>query len=134
MTRNVTVPAGAVDNCAPYDVAKAPSSALWALSRTGCRSTDGSIVHRSRRRFKDRLVYKETSNMRMIFVNLPVKDLDASKEFFSKLGFTYNDDLTDETAACMVVKENIFYSADAPGRGVNSDFLDTANLVQSGMK
>jgi predicted lactoylglutathione lyase len=47
--------------------------------------------------------------MRMIFVNLPVKDLDASKDFFSKLGFTYNDDFTDETAACMVVEQNIFY-------------------------
>jgi uncharacterized protein len=47
--------------------------------------------------------------MRMIFVNLPVKDLNASKEFFSKLGFSYNNDFTDDSAACMVVEENIFY-------------------------
>lgn len=46
--------------------------------------------------------------MRMIFVNLPVKDLERSKGFFSALGFTCNPDFTDETAACMVVEENIF--------------------------
>lgn len=29
--------------------------------------------------------------MRMIFVNLPVKDLKASRSFFSALGFTFNE-------------------------------------------
>lgn len=43
-----------------------------------------------------------------IFVNLPVKDLDKSIQFFSKLGFTFNQEFTDETATCMVVSENIF--------------------------
>lgn len=46
--------------------------------------------------------------MRMIFVNLPVKDLDASKTFFNKLGFEFNPQFTDENAACMVIEENIF--------------------------
>ena len=46
--------------------------------------------------------------MRMIFVNLPVKDLNASKEFFGELGFEFNPDLTDDDAACMVVDDNIF--------------------------
>jgi predicted lactoylglutathione lyase len=46
--------------------------------------------------------------MRMIFVNLPVKNLTASKECFAKLGFTYNDDFSDDNAACMIVEENIF--------------------------
>jgi uncharacterized protein len=46
--------------------------------------------------------------MRMIFVNLPVKDLDASKAFFAALGFTFNQEYTDATAACMVIEENIF--------------------------
>jgi predicted lactoylglutathione lyase len=44
----------------------------------------------------------------MIFVNLPVKDLDASMRFFGALGFTFNPNFTDETAACMVIEENIF--------------------------
>ncbi len=44
----------------------------------------------------------------MIFVNLPVKDLTASREFFDKLGFSFNPQFSDETAACMVISETIF--------------------------
>jgi len=43
-----------------------------------------------------------------IFVNLPVKDLNRSIAFFTKLGFSFNPQFTDETATCMVVSENIF--------------------------
>ena len=43
-----------------------------------------------------------------IFVNLPVKNLDKSIEFFNKLGFTFNPQFTDETAACMVISEDIY--------------------------
>lgn len=43
-----------------------------------------------------------------IFVNLPVKNLDRSIEFFSRLGFTFNPQFTDETATCMIVSEDIF--------------------------
>ena len=43
-----------------------------------------------------------------IFVNLPVKDLEKSMEFFGKLDFSFNPQFTDETAACMVVGEDIF--------------------------
>ena len=43
--------------------------------------------------------------MRKIFVNLPVKDLEASKRFFEALGFTFNPAFADETAACMVISE-----------------------------
>ena len=43
-----------------------------------------------------------------IFVNLPVKDLDKSIAFFTKLGFSFNPQFTDETATCMVVGKNIF--------------------------
>jgi uncharacterized protein len=43
-----------------------------------------------------------------IFVNLPVKDLKKSMEFFTKLDFTFNPQFTDETAACMVVSEDIY--------------------------
>ena len=45
---------------------------------------------------------------RKIFVNLPVKDLEKSKAFFAKLGFTFNPQFTDDTAACMVISEDIF--------------------------
>jgi predicted lactoylglutathione lyase len=43
-----------------------------------------------------------------IFVNLPVKDLTRSIAFFQALGFTFNPKFTDETAACMVVTDDIF--------------------------
>jgi uncharacterized protein len=46
--------------------------------------------------------------MRMIFVNLPIKDLAASRAFFSALGYSFNEDFSDETAACMVIADNIF--------------------------
>jgi len=44
----------------------------------------------------------------MIFLNLPVKDLAASKEFFSELGFEFNPEFSDDKVACMIVDENIF--------------------------
>src|SRR4051794_6861863 len=45
---------------------------------------------------------------RMLFVNIPVADLERSKAFFAKLGFSYNPMFTDETAACMLVGEHAF--------------------------
>ena len=41
-----------------------------------------------------------------VFVNLSVKDLDKSKEFFSKLGFAFNAQFTNKDAACMVISED----------------------------
>jgi predicted lactoylglutathione lyase len=41
----------------------------------------------------------------MIFVNLPVTDLDKSKAFYEAVGAANNPAFTDETAACMVVEE-----------------------------
>jgi len=43
---------------------------------------------------------------RKIFVNLPVEDLEAAKKFFGALGFSFNPQFTDETAACMVIGED----------------------------
>jgi predicted lactoylglutathione lyase len=40
---------------------------------------------------------------RMIFVNLPVRDLERSKAFFSKLGFEYNPQFTNDKGACMIL-------------------------------
>lgn len=46
--------------------------------------------------------------MKNIFVNLPVKDLEKTKDFFSKIGFEFNEQFTDENATCMVIGENIY--------------------------
>jgi predicted lactoylglutathione lyase len=45
---------------------------------------------------------------KMIFVNLPVADLDRSMAFYTALGFTNEPKFTDETAACMVISDTIF--------------------------
>jgi predicted lactoylglutathione lyase len=43
-----------------------------------------------------------------IFVNLPVKDLKRSVDFFTKLGYTFNPTFTDENATCMILGENLY--------------------------
>ncbi|MBZ2206993.1 VOC family protein [Massilia soli] len=47
---------------------------------------------------------------KQIFVNLPVKDLNKSKEFFSALGYTFNAQFTNEQGACMVISDNSIYA------------------------
>lgn len=45
---------------------------------------------------------------KQIYINLPVKDLNKSKEFFKRLGFSFDPQFTDDKAACLVIGENIF--------------------------
>jgi len=45
---------------------------------------------------------------KQIFVNIPVKNLQASIAFFSALGYTFNAQFTDENATCMIIGDNIF--------------------------
>lgn len=42
---------------------------------------------------------------RKVFINLPVNDLQATKTFFSKLGFDYDPRFSDEKATCMVLSD-----------------------------
>ncbi|TXS55060.1 VOC family protein [Streptomyces sp. t39] len=44
----------------------------------------------------------------MIFLNLPVKDLETSKSFWTELGYSFNPQFTDENAACLVISDTIF--------------------------
>ena len=46
---------------------------------------------------------------RTLFLNIPVADLERSKAFFAKLGFSFNPMFTDATAACMLVGEHAFF-------------------------
>ncbi|MFJ5778162.1 VOC family protein [Streptomyces sp. NPDC093094] len=43
----------------------------------------------------------------MIFVNLPVNDLDASKKFFTELGYSINPQFSDDNAASVVISDAI---------------------------
>jgi len=43
-----------------------------------------------------------------MFLNLPVKDLNKSIEFFTKLGYTFNKQFTNENATCMIISDTIY--------------------------
>jgi uncharacterized protein len=45
---------------------------------------------------------------RLFFLNLPVADLTASRDFFDRLGFDFNEKFCDEGAACMVISEQAY--------------------------
>jgi uncharacterized protein len=49
-----------------------------------------------------------TFRTKQIFVNLPVKDVKKSMEFYTRVGFEFNLQFTDEKAACLVIGDNIF--------------------------
>lgn len=47
---------------------------------------------------------------RMIFVNLPIRDMQRSQAFFRELGFSFNPQFTNEQGACMVIREDAIYA------------------------
>jgi predicted lactoylglutathione lyase len=46
--------------------------------------------------------------MTEIFVNLAVKDLGKSMDFFKALGYSFNEQFTDENAGCLVISDTIY--------------------------
>jgi predicted lactoylglutathione lyase len=78
-----------------------------------------------------------TQSGKQIFVNLPVKDLKRTMDFFGKMGFSFNPVFTDENAACMVISENIyamllvekFFQGFIPGREICDSRKSTEALV-----
>jgi predicted lactoylglutathione lyase len=77
------------------------------------------------------------STPQMIFVNLPVRDLARSRRFFEALGFGFNPQFTDETAACMVISETIFamllthekFATFTPKKGVICDAKQSTEVL-----
>jgi hypothetical protein len=45
---------------------------------------------------------------KQIFINLAVKDLQKSMDFYTALGFTNNPQFSDDSGKCMVWSEHIF--------------------------
>ncbi|MCJ8154736.1 glyoxalase/bleomycin resistance/extradiol dioxygenase family protein [Chryseobacterium sp. SSA4.19] len=43
-----------------------------------------------------------------IYVNLPVKDVQKTKEFWMKVGFSINDQMTDDRAVCVAMSDNMY--------------------------
>ena len=72
--------------------------------------------------------------MRMIFVNLPVKDLSASMGFWTELGFAFNAEYSDDRAACMVIDENIFVMLLTEDRFkdfINDEIADASSTTET---
>jgi predicted lactoylglutathione lyase len=48
--------------------------------------------------------------VKSIFVNLPIKDLKKTREFWTKLGFSFNEQFSDDKALCLVLNDGLIYS------------------------
>jgi predicted lactoylglutathione lyase len=72
--------------------------------------------------------------MRMIFVNLPVKNLSASMAFWTEVGYAFNPEYSDDRAACMVIDENIFVMLLTEDRFkdfINDEIADAAKTTEA---
>ncbi|MDR6462826.1 VOC family protein [Chryseobacterium sediminis] len=49
-------------------------------------------------------------NITDIYVNLPVKDVQKTREFWTELGFSINEQFSNDKAICVVMKENHIYT------------------------
>ena len=45
-----------------------------------------------------------------IYINLPVKDLKQTRDFWTKLGFTFNEKFSDDKAICLVLNDGTIYA------------------------
>lgn len=78
---------------------------------------------------------------KMMFVNLPVKDLDASVAFFTELGFSFDPEFTDENASAMVVSDTSsvmllaepYFRSFTPGRELSDTKATTEVIVCIGL-
>jgi len=45
-----------------------------------------------------------------LYINLPVSDLEQTRRFWTELGFSFNEQFSDEKACCLVLRENLLYA------------------------
>ncbi|MBX2977270.1 MAG: glyoxalase/bleomycin resistance/extradiol dioxygenase family protein [Ignavibacteriaceae bacterium] len=48
--------------------------------------------------------------VKSIFVNLPINDVNKTREFWSKLGFSFNEQFSDDKALCLILNDGLIYS------------------------
>lgn len=58
--------------------------------------------------------------VKSIYINLPVGNLARSRAFWSALGFSFNEDFSDDKALCLVLNEGSMYSM-----LIHTDFFQT---------
>ena len=49
-------------------------------------------------------------NVKSIFINLPIKDLNKTRDFWLELGFSFNEQFSDDKALCLVLNEGLIHS------------------------
>lgn len=72
--------------------------------------------------------------MKQIFINLPVRDVNKSQEFYTQLGFTINPQFSDDQSKCMVWSEHIFVmimSHEKLATFMKKPVADTKNSIAS---
>lgn len=71
---------------------------------------------------------------RRLFLNLPVRDLEASTAFFGTLGFAFDAKFTDQSAACMIISEQacaMFTTRNRFGGFTSKPVADPAQTAQA---
>lgn len=48
--------------------------------------------------------------VKSIFVNLPIKDTQKTRDFWTKLGFSFNEQFSDDKALCLILNDGLIYS------------------------
>jgi predicted lactoylglutathione lyase len=69
-----------------------------------------------------------------IFVNLPVRDLQQSIDFWTRLGFSFNAQFTDDKATSMIVGDDIYIMLLVEERFrdfTSKDIADTATQTEA---
>ncbi|HEX6248870.1 MAG TPA: VOC family protein [Nocardioidaceae bacterium] len=74
-------------------------------SRDGTDEFDAWLRSNSAQAYTNR---EENPVSRMMFVNLPVTDLQRSVDFWTRLGFSFDPRFTDENASCMVISDDAY--------------------------
>jgi uncharacterized protein len=49
-------------------------------------------------------------NVKSIYINLPIKSIQQTRDFWTKLGFSFNEQFSDDKALCLVLNEGLIYS------------------------
>jgi len=50
------------------------------------------------------------TDIRSVFINLPIKEIARTRAFWTKLGFSFNEEFSDEKALCLVLKQDAIYA------------------------
>lgn len=72
--------------------------------------------------------------MKQVFINLAVKDVQKSMDFYTQIGFTLNPQFSDEQSKCMVWSEAIYVmimSYEKLKTFLNKPIADTKSTIAS---